>query len=169
MGYQFRTDIITNVPTCCLVEDIQMLREALTYPLPLEAQDLIQTVAECLEESIGRYTTVPDGLDITPSGSSLVAMSHKSGIIVNGEGKDILCLAGHPISAAQLECCGGTECLYANTGRCLPDEGRFCLQCGEEYQPNSTRDSSLLAALGEEVPPCEASESEQPRNQEPIN
>lgn len=110
-GYQFRDDIVTIVPTACLIEDVQKLGRALSraadpaYDTVAVLKEECATTAECLAEVIARYTLVPPDLQIEPSGSSLVAMGMENGIIVNADGKDIVCRAGHPISNAMNGAC----------------------------------------------------------------
>ena len=78
MIIQFRTDITTTIPTCCLIENYQDLTKAIERG----DWDLVQVVADCLADTINDYTSVPETLDIEPSGASLVLMEHESGIIL---------------------------------------------------------------------------------------
>lgn len=118
--YQFRDDIMTIVPTACLVEDVQRLSLALkraddpdylrnsnitAYDAEEILRDEAAVLVECLADIIEQFTVVPPDLEITPSGSSLVAMGMENGIIVGADGKDITCRAGHPISAAMSGAC----------------------------------------------------------------
>lgn len=110
-GYQFRDDIITIVPTACLIEDVQKLGLALSkavdpdYDAVAVLKEECATTAECLADIVARYTLVPPDLQIEPSGSSLVAMGMESGIIVDADGNDIACRAGAPISSAMKGTC----------------------------------------------------------------
>ena len=107
-GYQFRADIVTIVPTACLVEDIQALSRALNKADDADCaedaefilKDEVKTTIDCLASNIEQFTVVPPDLEMVPSGSSLVAMAMENGIIVGADGKDIPCRAGFPISYA---------------------------------------------------------------------
>lgn len=128
MKYQFRTDIETKVPTCALIENYQDLSRA----IKTRDWDLVQVAADCLADTIQDYTTVPEGLNIRPSGSSLVLMSEESGIIVGEDGEDIRCIAGAPVSDALCGDCSqcGENCFYKEAS-CCPEIGRVRLREGE--------------------------------------
>jgi len=105
-NYQFRADITTTVPTWALIEDVQKLRKALMaahfsdYNSVMALKEEVKTTIECLECSIENDTSVPEGLAIEPSSSSLIAPDTAEGIIVRFGGSDIECAAGKPISHA---------------------------------------------------------------------
>ena len=107
-GYQFRADIVTIVPTACLVEAIQALSRALNKAADADyaeyaesiLRDEVKTTIDCLANDIEQFTVVPPDLEIVPSASSLIAMSMETGVIVGADGKDIPCRAGFPISYA---------------------------------------------------------------------
>lgn len=126
MKYQFRTDIETKVPTCALIENYQDLSRAIKD----NDWDLVQVVADCLADTINDYTTVPEGLDIKPSGSSLILMSEESGIIVDEDGEDIRCSNGVPVSDALSNDCSQCACCPEEV-RCRPEIGRVRLREGE--------------------------------------
>lgn len=148
MKYQFRTDIETKVPTCALIENYQDLSRAIKDC----DWDLVQVVADCLAETIHDYTTVPEGLNINPSGSSLVLMSEESGIIVDEDGEDIRCIYGIPASEVangeyQGPCeCG--DCIYEG-GSCCPDIGRVRLREGKGGVFDATNPTMSLMLLDE--------------------
>lgn len=143
MTYEFRTDIITHVPTCCLVEDIQKLQDALNRG---DLED-IGVVLECLAEVVDRYTEVPAGLDIKPSASSVVAMGCKPGIIVE-HGKDLKCADGKPISLAMGGgCCQCDESCPHYQEDCSPEDGMVILNGGFVYDGTSSNESALLRFL----------------------
>ena len=65
--YKFN-NIITHVPTACLIEDYQTLQLALNAIdiCPHDTQEHIRCVMECLASVIDSCTEVPAGLDIKP-------------------------------------------------------------------------------------------------------
>lgn len=128
MSYQFNDNIVTHVPTCCLVEDYQTLVAAVRT-MDWEA---VQTVIDCLGDVIDQFTEVPEGLKIKPSGSSAIAMSIENGILHDGNGEDLLCAAGRPVSFAMA---GGVCQCPDNCGvrmdfDCDPMGCRVRLACG---------------------------------------
>lgn len=132
MKIQFRADIVTHVPTCCLIEHYQILSEAISTG----DWDSVATVMDCIAENIDRHTEVPADLTIRPSGSSLIAMGHQAGIILDSEGMDIKCAAGIPVSQALL---GGTEQCREDCphqGSCEQSRCVFSLEKGVLYHPN---------------------------------
>lgn len=142
MKIQYRMDILTKVPTCALVEDYQMLANAIHD----EDWDAVRTVLECLAETIERHTQVPSDLDIKPSPSSLVAMGCTQGIIGDDDGRDFLCALNRPISEALnggvVQC--PDNCPHRET--CAPGKGKPVLAAG---QPANEED---LVALLESMP-----------------
>jgi hypothetical protein len=115
--YRFEKGIFTNVPTDALIEVYQMLATAYEY----DDWDDVNCAMECIEEEISRYTVVPDGLDISPSVSSIIAPSIQNGILMDDK-KDVCCRGGKPVSEAyycdrkcphSLNCCEG-EVLLEN-------------------------------------------------------
>lgn len=151
--YQFN-NIITHVPTACLIEDYQTLQKALDAIdiCPHDTQENIRCVMECLASVIDSCTEVPVGLDIKPSPSSLIAMSCKEGILTDEEGKDFSCIGGKPVSnALSGGCCQcDKSCPYFNAG-CDPEMCRIQLPNGMSYEPGSGEDEKLLEYLGEEA------------------
>ena len=133
-GIQFhRDDIVTHVPTCCLIEDYWILHtafEAINGCNLTEARELIDTAMQCLQESIEQYTAVDKSLKITPSVSSAIAMGIQSGVIMNGN-EDLKCRAGHPLSEADY-CCKWGDCPYRD--KCDPGNGSYLLEGDIEYE-----------------------------------
>lgn len=135
-------DIITHVPTCCLIEDYWMIRTALEEIANFEISGAVETlnsVMECLMESIDRFTQVKSGLHIEPSVSSPIAMTCESGIVMDRD-EDLKCMAGRPISHAGIQYCG--DCTYH--GSCNPDDGKFMLEGGISYKAWGTEDEVLF-------------------------
>lgn len=130
MSIQFRDDIVSHVPTACLVEDYQSLVRAVNE----HDWDMVETVAQCIAEVIDRYTTVPEGLEIKPSPSSLVALACENGIITS-DNADIRCAAGKPVSFALSGgvCQCSEECMAAHD--CDPEKCYLQLECGLSYDP----------------------------------
>lgn len=151
--YKFN-NIITHVPTACLIEDYQTLQLALNAidTCPHDTQEHIRCVMECLASVIDSCTEVPAGLDIKPSPSSLIAMSCKEGVLTDEEGKDFRCIGGKPVSSALSGgCCQcDKSCPYFNAG-CDPEMCRIQLPNGMCYGPGSAKDETLLKYLGEEA------------------
>ena len=143
MDLKFRDDIITHIPTCCLIEDYQALAKAIeNYDW-----DEVDTVMQCLSETITRYTKAPEGLDIAPSVSSIIAMSCYSGIVMNGN-KDLNCAMGKPVSKAMdCECrqCPD-DCPYWLNKSCRPEYGQLALEGGISYKYGED-DDRLLNSL----------------------
>lgn len=141
MKIQFRADITTTVSTCALIENRQNLIEA------IEKCDweLVQTVADCLADAITDRTFVPEGLDIEPSGASLVLMQYESGIILGADGKDLKCAVGIPVSKTMCaECCQCDEECQERNG-CYPEIGRINLGNGNIFNASSpTQGESLI-------------------------
>lgn len=151
--YKFN-NIITHVPTACLIEDYQTLQLALNAIdiCPHDTQEHIRCVMECLASVIDSCTEVPAGLDIKPSPSSLIAMSCKEGVLTDENGKDFRCIGGKPVSSALSGgCCQcDKSCPYFNAG-CDPEMCRIQLPNGFCYEPGSGTDEELLRCLGEEA------------------
>ena len=143
MNYEFRNDITTNIPTCCLVEDVQLLLDGLNRG----DMECIRVAAECLMEALDRYTTVPDSLNIKPSASSVVAMGCKSGIIMSGT-QDLECAAGNPVSHAMDGgvCQCDNTCPYYGTS-CQPENVVIMLEGGAIYNGRSESKEDVLASL----------------------
>lgn len=143
MKIEFRNDVITHVPTCCLIEDVQKLRLAVNSG----DWDAVETTIECLAESIDRFTEVPDGLDLKPSVSSLVAMGCESGIITSG-GKDIDCAGGWPVSSAMEGgvCQCDEKCAYYGR-KCHPEYGDILLKENFVYDGSSRQADCLIDHL----------------------
>lgn len=143
MQYEFRNDIITHVPTACLIEDIQKLNAALNRG---DIEDAMVTI-DCLAEAIDKYTEVPDGLEIKPSSTSIIAMGCQPGIIVSN-GKDLKCAYGHPVSSVMAGgCCQCDEnCPHFNA-ECYPEYGVTMLEGGFIYDGSSEREDALIKFL----------------------
>lgn len=142
-------DIITEVPTCCLIEDYWMLKRALDalkgHDIE-EAKSEISCAMDCIMESIDRFTKTADGLDIRPSVNSAIVMSVESGIIMDGN-KDLCCRAGNPLSDAGSRHCDDCPFLYSNGGdECDPESGYVLLE--NELSYNATaEDEDFVTAL----------------------
>lgn len=119
-------DITTHVPTCALVEDYQMLAAAIRE----QDWDAVATVMDCLAEVIESHTEVPSHLDVNPSPSSLVAMGHIQGIIVDDSGHDIRCALDRPVSEAMQGGVGQCPDNCPHREACEPDKGRPVLMDG---------------------------------------
>lgn len=142
-------DIITHVPTCCLIEDYWTLHTALAAIDGCDlaqAREQINTTMECLAEKIDRFTSIRPGLNIRPSITSVIAMSSESGIVMD-DNDDLKCKAGKPISEAGINYCGA--CPYRN--ECDPDEGSILLEGDVHYEawgyPSMQDDEAFLKAL----------------------
>lgn len=137
MSIEFNADIITHVPTACLVEDYQ----ALLCAIKNEDWEVVQTVADCLAESISRHTSGLKGLDIVPSGSSLVAMGVKTGILLR-DGRDLLCATGKQVSHALSGGCCQCEpdCPHFNQD-CFPDTEGILLRHERFYEYGASNES----------------------------
>lgn len=152
MKIQYRMDIVTQVPTCALVEDYQLLESAIQN----QDWEAVRIVLECLAETIERHTRVPSDLNIHPSPSSLVAMGCTQGIIVDDEGRDFLCALNRPISKALsggvMQC--PDDCPHRAT--CEPGKGKPVLAAG---QPVNEEDLvALLESMPDTTPSAEAKE-----------
>ena len=151
--YKFN-NIITHVPTACLIEDYQTLQKALDAIdiCPHDTQEYVRCVMDCLASVIDSCTEVPAGLDIKPSPSSLIAMSCKEGVLTDENGKDFPCIGGKPVSnVLSGGCCQcDKSCPYFNAG-CDPEMCRIQLPSGFCYEPGSREDEELLRRLGEEA------------------
>ena len=141
-------DIITHVPTCCLIEDYWILHTAMDALDRFDinsAKETISSVMDCLMESIDRFTQVKSGLQIEPSVSSAIAMSCESGIIMNDK-EDLKCLAGNPLSRAGLYYCDACP----HHGTCDPDNGEFLLERGIPYKAwGHTDEEDFVSGLQE--------------------
>lgn len=142
MGVQFRDDIVSHVPTACLVEDYQALVQAVNE----HDWDMVETVAQCIAEVIDRHTIVPEGLDIKPSPSSLVALACENGIIMS-DYADIRCAAGKPVSFALSGgvCQCSEECMAAHA--CNPEECHIQLESGTTYAPSVQKSDEFVSEL----------------------
>ena len=144
-------DIVTHVPTCCLIEDYWMLHSALES---LEGDDVwqakrdIQCAMECLSESIDRFTQIDSGLKIQPSVYSAIAMACGNGIIMNGD-EDLKCANGFPLSAAGDSHCG--ICGHCKDETCCPDEGTLLLEGGVRYEAGIGRDDEAFVEALDKV------------------
>lgn len=140
MAIEFRTDITTTIPTSCLIEDCQVL---VAGYLNHDWRE-VRSVIECLIHTIDTCTTVPTGLDIRPSVLSIIAPSHRDGIMLV-DNADVKCAANKPVS-----CCDcNSEC--ASIHGCDPEEGVVKLQNGFIYDMKETsrKDDILLKSLEE--------------------
>lgn len=135
---KFQKNIITHIPTECLVEDYQSLVKG----LKTNDWSEVECVIQCLSDSISRYTEVPEGLKLYPSGNSAVAMSLDNGIITDGNGNDLVCKNGIPLSETE-GCTGITgddpsdpkTCPYFAMGLCSPESCQIVLNDGHTYIP----------------------------------
>ena len=148
-------DSTTHAPTSCLIEDYNSILEIIssieTHSCDtMDLIDRLNTVAECLSDTIKQYTDpLRQGKEVlfTPSPSSLIAMSIKSGIMVTDKGEDPKCTAGHPISS---RCDGCWQCSQrcAEKHGCDPEHGLTVMAGGYGYlRGSSKRDEALLEAM----------------------
>lgn len=139
-------DIVTHVPTCCLIEDYWMIRTALEEMDSSDltgARETLNGVMDCLMEALDRFTQVKSGLYIEPSVSSPIAMSCESGIIMNDR-HDLRCQADLPISYPGAYHCG--DCPHM--GDCDPENGVYLLEGGISYKPwGQSDEEDFLASL----------------------
>lgn len=142
MCVKFNADIITSVPTACLVEDYQALLSAIKN----EDWEVVQTVADCLAENISKHTSGLKGLDIVPSGSSLIAMGIKTGILLQ-DNKDFLCAAGKQVSRALQDgyCQCKSDCPHFKQD-CFPETEGILLQ-HERFYEYGKSDEHLVSML----------------------
>lgn len=130
----FNNKFVTKVPTECLIEDYQMILTAMSIEDKEERDSRLNTVLECIAESIDRFTEVPAGVSVNPSPSSIIAMGVDNGILCHADGTDIHCIAGKPVSLAL----SGGVCQCNETcpywGECCPDSGIIILESSAEYQ-----------------------------------
>jgi len=142
-------DIVTHIPTCCLIEDYWMVRTALDEMDSGDltgARETLNGVMDCLMESIDRFTQVKSGLYIEPSVSSPIAMSCESGIIMNDR-HDLRCQAGLTISYPGAYHCG--DCRHMDV--CDPEDGVYLLEGNIRYQPwGRSSDEEFVKALKKE-------------------
>lgn len=145
MNYQFKDNIVTHAPTSCLVEDYQSLVAA-ARTMDWEA---VQTVIDCLGEVIDQFTEVPEGLKIKPSGSSPIAMSIEPGILLDGNGEDLLCAAGRPVSLAMAGgvCQCPDDCGVRKDFGCDPMGCSILLACGARSGVRIDDAEKMLQAL----------------------
>ena len=151
--YKFN-NIITHVPTACLIEDYQTLQKALDAIdiCPHDTQEYVRCVMDCLASVIDSRTEVPVGLDIKPSPSSLIAMSCKEGVLTDENGKDFPCIGGKPVSnALSGGCCQCDESCPHFGKECDPENCRILLSDGICYEPSFGADEKVLEYLGEEA------------------
>lgn len=149
--YKFRNDIITHVPTSCLVEDYQTLQQALGAlegGCLEDAKELVACTMECLASVIDKNTEVPDDVLVCPSVSSLIAMSCQDGILTDENGDDFWCADGRPVSMAMSGgCCQCSEACCKYHRGCEPEEGRILLEGGFLCESGSLRGDELLKHL----------------------
>lgn len=151
VDYKFRNDIVSHVPTCALIEVAQALEDAIAD----KNWSAVTACQDYIAEHIERYTTVPDGLNITPSVTSLIAMGSSSGILMDGK-NDFLCESGFPVSVAgDTRLCN--SCQY-HSYQCFPERCRVLLKGGHLYVRGE--DDALLDFLegGEPINPNSVNE-----------
>ncbi len=148
---KFNTNVVTHIPTECLIEDYQALVKA----IKTNDWSEVQCVIECLSDSIGRFTEVPEGMKFHPSGNSAIAMSVDNGIISNDDGSDLKCQNGLRLSDTQ-GCTGmiGEDpsahklCPYFSIGACSPMNCQVLLNDGHIYVPFKYDDEIVLKKDG---------------------
>lgn len=146
----FAKEITTTVPTACLIEHYQALCKAIQNKDWTE----VETVKACLAENIKFGTDVPEQYrmqEVAPSVSSVIATECGYGILLDGNGDDILCAAHHPASYAMSGgVCQCTDKCMEEHG-CCPDKeggiGHIMLENGVKYEMSSTGGSELMDAL----------------------
>lgn len=134
---KFNDNIVTHIPTECLIEDYQALVKARNA----DDWNEVECVMECLADAIRQYTKVPSALHIHPSGNSAIAMSVENGIITDDNGNDLKCRKGFPLSDSEF-CTGdlgapGSEdlCPFFAIGLCDPSACQIALQGERTYIP----------------------------------
>ena len=136
-------DIPVVISASALVEDIQMLYEA------IEKKDwgFVNTVRECLEDSLRNAKKIP-GTDIVPSPTSVIAMGHSSGIMMNEDGSDLVCTGGIPVSELTFTACT-RNCPHCD--ECNPEKLCFMLEGGFLYNGADSwdRDEALMEFVEE--------------------
>ena len=149
----FNNNIVTKVPTCCLIEDYWMLRSALDSLLNEDIDAAIESIkcaAQCISDVIEDCTEVAPGLEITPSVSSAIAMSCGNGLLLDGK-KDLRCAAGYALSDAVCSQCDNCE-----FGRdCDPAEGFFLLKGNVRYEPRVDTGGEAFVKNLEQMYPCD--------------
>lgn len=163
-------DIITAVPTCCLIEDYWILHNAMKNLDRLKAlipesnavqgiwgdiKDDIGTAMDCIQESIDRFTMVQKDLQIRPSVYSAIAMCCESGIILDNKRKDLLCAAGHPVSEAGERHCATCPFADHHGGSCDPDGGFLVLANDIRYLTNGNNAEAFVDSLYDRYEPVE--------------
>lgn len=110
---------------------------------------MAKVALECVAEEIERYTSVPAGLDVKPSGSSLIAMGYKNGLIVDDHGQDYRCMLGKPVSFALSGgvCQCPDDCLFCKSGDCVPSDGEILLEGGFRYLFGHADEEELMSHL----------------------
>lgn len=150
MDVKFHNTIITHAPTCCLIEDYWSLQRALNYLAVgdlSEAKEEISCVMECIRDTIGDFTEVPDELEIVPSEYSAIAMNVDNGIIMNGN-EDLRCRAGKCLSDAGGCLCETCPYAISNNGdECDPKHGYILLENELSYDATAV-DEDFVTALG---------------------
>lgn len=142
-NYKFENRIRTTVATADLIEDYHMLREAIRDT----DWNLVKTVMDCIAEQIRDHTTVPEGCNIQPSESSLIAPCRERGIILRANGEDPRCYNGTRISKVM----SGGVCQCSNaclrTNKCKPEAGTIRLCNGFYHTADIDAQIDLLANL----------------------
>lgn len=151
METQFRQDIITTVPTYILIDNCQELRRAFRD----RDWSVVEAAADSLSDIISDHTKVPESLDISPSGSSMIDTSCKMGIILDADGRDMKCVAGMSVSETIY---GGSGCECSidcqSMNGCSPECGRIRLGTGKFDifdSENPAVSLTMLEKLGENV------------------
>lgn len=150
--FEFRDDIQTTVPTSCLIEDYQALRNAINN---LDWEE-VESVMDCLAATIDRCTHVPADLfeHFKPSPSSVIVPSCKGGILLDGIA-DFLCAHHLPISKAMAGgvCQCNESCPYYLT-KCNPEGGAILADINGKQlllERNCQSDEAVMKAIGEEI------------------
>lgn len=149
MKYKFENGFQVCMPAALLVEDIQALQLAIRN----DSKDLVESVLECLQESLDCYAVIPEGMTVKPSASSIIAPSHKAGIILQENGQDLHCVMHRPVSEAMDGGCQqcSDNCPYLIDGDCAPEKGLICLTSEFTYDAGCSCDD-LLDTLDKKDP-----------------
>lgn len=142
-----KVEFKTNVPTANLIEDYQTLLKAY-----LENDwSLVQTVMDCLAQSIDDHSFCTQPVHLRPSVSSVIAPSCAPGIFYDDEKKqDLQCKEGDPVSFAMLGgvCQCDLSCPYYQA-TCFPEKMHIILESDTVYDPkNLSVESQMVDEFG---------------------
>lgn len=153
-GFHFNNNLVTMVPTDCLVENIQTLKRALG---DMDGESICAIIM-CLEDLLESHTFVPKDMPVYPGSSMLVAGGCRPGVLVPNCAGDFPCKAGHPLSSIIMGGVRQCEESCPNSGSCFdigadePHHGLIQPLGVDELQP---WDEQLVQAMEKQFGPCE--------------